>query len=61
MKEISLVNSELKIEVADEHFEAINVHRWYRDDETGFAFRIVGCGGFEYLHNFLSRRVAHWE
>jgi hypothetical protein len=61
MKKISLVNSNRKIEVDDEHFEVVNAYRWYLDRETGFAFRIVGWdGSMEFLQNFLARRVAHW-
>lgn len=59
MKELSY--SELKDRVGAEYVEVVNVHKWYVDQETGFAFRIVGKeGGLEYLHNFLARRAAHW-
>lgn len=62
MKEISLVNSELKAKVDDKDFEAVNAHKWYYDNETGYAFRIVNhLGDTEFLHHFILRRVARWN
>lgn len=60
MKQISLVNSKRKIDVADEHFNAVYAYNWYHDPDTDFAFRRLRDGSIEFLHNFLARRVAHW-
>lgn len=62
MKEIQLVNSTITVKVADEHFEVVNAYQWYYEADSRFAFRIIDQeGNIEYLHDFLSRRVAHWE
>lgn len=62
MKEINLVNSDLKAKVDDEDFTAVNAHKWYLDHETGYAFRMVGQeGDIEYMHDFILRRVARWN
>lgn len=61
MRQLSLVNSDLKVEVADEHFSLVNAYNWYHDLDTDFAFRILSDGEIEFLHNFISRRIAHWE
>lgn len=62
MKEIDLVNSELKAKVDDDDFEAVNAHPWYYDHETGYAFRMVDQEGeIEYMQDFIMRRVAHWN
>lgn len=62
MKEITLVNSDLKAKVDDEDFEAVNAHQWYYDHETGYAFRIINSlGDIEYLHHFVLRQIAKWS
>lgn len=62
MKEITLVNSELKAKVDDEDFAAVNAYHWWYDYETGYAFRVVDReGGIEYMHDFILRRVARWN
>lgn len=61
MKEIDLVNSDLKAKVDDDDFEAVNVHKWYYDADTGYAFRILADGGIEFMQNFIMRRVAYWN
>lgn len=62
MKEIALQNSTLKAKVDDQDYDAVNSHLWYYCADTGYAFRFVDREGrIEYMHDFILRRVAHWN